>query len=330
MEHNILIEANNITKYYYQQGLFLPTKEIETRAVNDVSLKIEKGKIIGLAGESGSGKSTLGRILLGLDSATGGSVHWKGKTIFNIETKERMPKTELSALRKDIQIIFQNQHSSLSPSMTVLDIVGEGLRKHRIAAKDEMYELICSLFKKCNLDMEILTKYPHELSGGQKQRVLIARSFVVDPEFIVCDEPTASLDLPVQAQILNLFLDLKEELGTTYLFISHNLNMIAYFCDEICIMYEGRIIERGRAEDVYHHPLHPYTQMLVKAIPDYLYGKEKPSIPYPVTSENNAGAGCGCSFAVKCKYAVRECSLREPDLIYPEHNRSVMCHLYKS
>lgn len=323
----MLVRAFNVVKQYYRQRLFLPPRGVETTAVNGISIDIAEGSITGVVGESGSGKSTFGRVLLGLEKAGGGRVEWMDNLLFDVEKKEAMPRQQLLKLRKDFQIIFQNQHASLSPAMTVFEIIQEGILKHKLAPKREIRGMIYDLFQKCSLDKEVLAKYPHELSGGQKQRVLIARSFILRPRFMVCDEPTASLDLSVQAQILNLFLDLKEQYNTTYLFISHNFTMVSCFCDEVCTIYRGRIIERGPAKEVYRRPLHPYTRMLIEAIPKYLYEHTMPEPPYYETDTARGEQGSGCSFAGNCKYSIKQCREDIPSLVPITKERSVACHL---
>lgn len=238
-----------------------------TQAVKDVSFELSKGRILGLAGESGCGKSTAARLIMNLIPADGGSVSFNGKCLFDTAADKKISHREMERLRWRMQIVFQDPASSLDPRKNIEQIICEGIRKHNICRKEEVRDYCADIMEKCGLDHILMKRYPRELSGGQRQRAAIARVFALNPEFIVCDELTASLDVSVQSQILNLLLDLKEQNGLTYLFISHNLEVVRYFCDDVMIMHKGEIVERGCCRDVYLRPENPYTRLLIDSIP---------------------------------------------------------------
>jgi peptide/nickel transport system ATP-binding protein len=232
------------------------------KAVNNVSFEIFPGETLGLVGESGSGKSTTGRVLLQLETPTSGDILFKGENITGLS------KTQLKPHRRDMQIIFQDPYASLNPRMTVGDFVGEPLDVHRlVSSKSERQDRVAGLFSKVGLDPSFMKRYPHEFSGGQRQRVNIARAIALNPAFIVADEPITALDVSIQAQIINLFQDLQDELGLTYLFVAHDLSMIRYLCHRVAVMLRGRIVEIGPCDAIFENPQHPYTQALLSAIP---------------------------------------------------------------
>lgn len=250
-----LIEVRNLKQYYHQDHTVV-------KAVDDVSFTVQAGETFGLVGESGSGKSTIGRAIVNLYQPTDGQILYQGKALSDLSKGERL------AYNKDVQMIFQDPYASLNPRMKVQDIVAEGMEVHGlVASKSERDAKVAELLASVGLSPEHALRYPHEFSGGQRQRIGIARALAVEPKFIVCDEPISALDVSIQAQIINLLQGLQEERGLTYLFIAHNLAMVKYFSDRIGMMYRGRMVELATAEALYEHPLHPYTQSLLSAIP---------------------------------------------------------------
>lgn len=250
-----LIEVRNLKQYYHQDHTVV-------KAVDDVSFTVQAGETFGLVGESGSGKSTIGRAIVNLYQPTDGQILYQGKALSDLSKGERLD------YNKDVQMIFQDPYASLNPRMKVQDIVAEGMEVHGlVASKSERDAKVADLLASVGLSPEHALRYPHEFSGGQRQRIGIARALAVEPKFIVCDEPISALDVSIQAQIINLLQGLQEERGLTYLFIAHNLAMVKYFSDRIGMMYRGRMVELATAEALYEHPLHPYTQSLLSAIP---------------------------------------------------------------
>ena len=250
-----LIEVRNLKQYYHQDHTVV-------KAVDDVSFTVKAGETFGLVGESGSGKSTIGRAIVNLYQPTDGQILYQGKALSDLSKGERLD------YNKDVQMIFQDPYASLNPRMKVQDIVAEGMEVHGlVASKSERDAKVAELLASVGLSPEHALRYPHEFSGGQRQRIGIARALAVEPKFIVCDEPISALDVSIQAQIINLLQGLQEERGLTYLFIAHNLAMVKYFSDRIGMMYRGRMVELATAEALYEHPLHPYTQSLLSAIP---------------------------------------------------------------
>lgn len=261
-ENTVLLEAQNIKKYYTSKKDFFGRPKEYVKAVDDVSFKLRKGESIGLVGESGCGKSTLGRVLLCLDEATDGKVVFDGDDLFS------MDKKSLRSLRKDFQIIFQDPYSSLNPRMTIGEAILEPMNVHKLYDKNETRkQKVIELLEKVGMDADHYNRYPHQFSGGQRQRICIARSLGVNPKFILCDESVSALDVSVQAQVLNLLKDLKDEFDLSYLFISHDLSVIKFIADNVLVMQHGKIVEQGDVEQVINNPVNPYTQMLIDSIP---------------------------------------------------------------
>lgn len=267
MENDYILKVSNLSKTYNLKRKSLLGKRELQNSVDDVSFNIKRGSIVGLVGESGCGKSTLSKCILNLIDASDGKVEFENKTIYDKSKKFNISKKEMTELRKDMQIIFQDPYSSLDPKMSIGKTIIEGVKKHQNIQNQEAYDIAKESLELCGLDKSYMDRYPHEFSGGQRQRIAIARVLALRPKFIICDEPTSALDVSIQSQILNLMLELKEKLNLTYLFISHNLNVVRCFCDEIIVMNEGKIVEMGDSKSVYSNPKNKYTKKLIESIP---------------------------------------------------------------
>ncbi len=318
MESDILIEVKNLKKY------FQIDKNKLLKAVDDVSFSIKKGETLGLVGESGCGKTTCGRTILGMYEATGGEVLFDGKNIYD------MNKAEKKKFNKNAQIIFQDPYASLDPRMTVGDIISEGMDNFKMYNKKDKQKRICELLSLVGLNEEHINRFPHEFSGGQRQRIGIARSLAVDPKFIVCDEPISALDVSIQAQIINLLLELQQKLGLTYLFIAHDLSMVKHISDRVGVMYSGCIVEIANSEELYDNPLHPYTKALLSAIPipDPSYERSKKRIDLEGEVLSPINPTPGCRFRTRCKYRMPICNDNAPTLKEAKDGHYVACHLY--
>ena len=318
-----LVEVENLKKYYPITAGLLSRHVADVKAVEDVSFYITEGETLGLVGESGCGKSSLGRALLRLEEPTAGRVLYKGSDITNWDKKQ------LKELRKEAQMVFQDPQSSLDPRMTIGDSIGEALLIHGVGTEKEREEKVEELLTRVGLQPMHAARYPHELSGGQKQRVGIARALAVNPKLIVADEPVSALDVSVQAQILNLVMDLQRELGLAYLFIAHDLSVIGQVSDRIAVMYLGQIIELADKAELLNNPLHPYTQALLSAIslPDPHYKRRKVllqgEVPSPVAPPP------GCRFHTRCPRVMKICGEETPELRSLAEDHLVSCHLYR-
>ncbi|HEX5317851.1 MAG TPA: ABC transporter ATP-binding protein [Stellaceae bacterium] len=314
-----LLEVRGLRMHFpITEGMIARRQLGEVKAVDGVDLKIEKGETVGLVGESGCGKTTMGRCILRLETPTAGEIRYKGVDIATLDRKELM------ALRRRIQVIFQDPYSSLNPRMKVGTILSEPMKVHGIvpnATKRE--DRVRELLTLCGLNPSFADRYPHEMSGGQRQRVGIARALALEPEFIVCDEAVSALDVSIQAQIINLLEDLREQFDLTYLFIAHDLSVVRHLCQRVAVMYLGRVVELSSCDEVFENPQHPYTKALLAAVPVPDPTVEEGRVFSPLTGEvpSPINPPSGCVFHPRCPIAVEECRRVRPDAreIQPDH-----------
>ena len=317
-----LLKVDHLKQYFPVRDGF---KKMELKAVDDVSFAIRPGETLGLVGESGCGETTVGRTLLRLYKPTAGRIEFDGSVLFDSEKKIDV---NMHPYRKQMQMVFQDPYSSLNPRMTVEDIIGEPLDVHKLySSKKERHEKIMDLMETVGLNAEHATRYAHEFSGGQRQRIGIARALAVDPKFIVCDEPVSALDVSIQAQVVNMFEDLQKQRGLSYLFIAHDLLVVQHISDRIAVMYLGHMMELADADELMDHPIHPYTESLLSAIP----------IPDPETARNShrivlegdvpspLHMPSGCPFRSRCKYATEQCAQERPELTDRGGGHMVAC-----
>jgi len=317
-----LLEIRDLKKHFpVGEGLFSRNKGA-VKAVDGVNLTVEEGETLGLVGESGCGKSTLGRTILRLIEPTGGEVSFQGKNLLALSQRE------MRDMRRQMQIIFQDPYASLNPRMRVGDIVGEGLEIHKLAKGKAKRERVFELLHQVGLREEHYDRYPHEFSGGQRQRIGIARALAVNPKFIVCDEPVSSLDVSIQAQIINLLQELQEKMHLTYLFISHDLRVVEHISHRVAIMYLGKIVEIAQGDAIYREAKHPYTKALLSAVPmpDASKKKERVVLEGDVPSPVNPPSGC--AFHPRCSYREAICDRTEPPLEFGAGGHGVSCHVF--
>ncbi len=314
-----LVKVQNLVKYFPVRAGIIQRVVDWVQAVDGVSFTIRKGETLGLVGESGCGKSTVGRTILHLLEPTKGHVEFEGRDIFNIK------KRDLKALRKDMQIIFQDPYSSLNPRKPVGDSIIAGLNIHKIGTKQERYDILTDTLLKVGMDEYHAHRYPHEFSGGQRQRIGIARAIAIRPKFIVCDEPVSALDVSIQSQVLNLLQDLQEEFGLTYLFIAHNLSVVEHISDRVAVMYLGKIVELAPRKELFKNPLHPYTQALMSAIPIPKPNLERKRIILQGEVPSPQNPPPGCRFHPRCPVAMDICSHENPQFLEDGRDHWVAC-----
>ena len=316
-----LLRVTHLKKYFPVKGGLLSREVGRVHAVDDVSFEVKRGETLGLVGESGCGKSTTARCVLRLIEPSAGEIVFDGQNVLDVGPKD------LRAMRRNMQIVFQDPFASLNPRMTIGAILGEALIIHKLAAAGtESEDRIASLLVKVGLKGEHMRRYPHEFSGGQRQRIVIARALAVEPSFIVCDEPVSALDVSIQAQVINLLEDLQAELNLTYLFVAHDLSVVEHISDRVAVMYLGRIVELASASDLYRDPRHPYTQALLSAVPvpDPSVKRKRIRLQGDVPSPMNPPSGC--HFHTRCPIAEPRCSQTAPEL-KESSGHFVACHL---
>ena len=317
--NDCLVEVKNLKEYFnINTGLF---KSKPLKAVDDVSFAIRRGETLGLVGESGCGKTTVGRTLLHLYKPTAGEIWFDGKLI--------KTKNDILEYRKKSAMVFQDPYSSLNPRMTVADIIGEPLDVHKMySSAKERQDRILDLMAHVGLNSEHAARYAHEFSGGQRQRIGIARALAMDPQFVVCDEPVSALDVSIQAQVINMFDELQEKMGLTYLFIAHDLLVVRHISDRIAVMYLGKMVELADSAEIYDHPLHPYTQSLMSAVPlpDPKKARENKRIVLTGDIPSPLNAPSGCPFRTRCPYATAACAESMPEFKEAAPGHFVACH----
>lgn len=325
IQEKAVLEVIELKKYFMQHRGFLSRKKDMLKAVDGISFKVQRGETFGIVGESGCGKSTVAHSIMRLHAVSGGKILVCGDDITALSQKELRP------FRKKVQMVFQDPYGSLNPRMTIADIIAEPLDIHKIASDNERQQMIIELLERVGLDKLHASRYPHEFSGGQRQRIGLARALAVKPECLICDEPVSALDVSVQAQIINRLMKLKNELGLSMVFISHNLSIVRYVSDTIGVMYLGRIVEIAPAKRLYDHPHHPYTEALLSSIPD-LEGDSnrlksrlllKGEVPSPISLPS------GCRFRTRCQFAMSICMDTEPELLEVATGHFSACHRNK-
>ncbi len=314
-----IIDVRHLKEYFdINMGMF---RSKPLKAVDDVTFSIQPGETLGLVGESGCGKTTVGRTILHLYKPTAGEIYYKGKKIES--------KADIQSFRQKAAMVFQDPYSSLNPRMTVADIIGEPLDVHKLyKTKQERHDRILELMDYVGLNSEHAARYAHEFSGGQRQRIGIARALAVNPDFIVCDEPVSALDVSIQAQVINMFGELQEKLGLTYLFIAHDLLVVRHISNRIAVMYLGKMVELADASEIYDHPLHPYSKSLLSAVPvpDPKIARANQRIVLSGDIPSPLNAPSGCPFRTRCPYASEECAQSMPDFKEVSSGHFVACH----
>src|SRR5574341_1228275 len=317
-----LLEIRDLRKHFpVGEGLFSRNKGA-VKAVDGVNLAINEGETVGLVGESGCGKSTLGRTILRLIEPTSGEVIFQGKNLL------AMPQRELRDMRRQMQIIFQDPYASLNPRMRIGDIVGEGLEIHKLAKGKAKRDRVMELLHQVGLREDHYDRYPHEFSGGQRQRIGIARALAVNPKFIVCDEPVSSLDVSIQAQIINLLQELQEKMHLTYLFISHDLRVVEHISHRVAIMYLGKVVEIAKSDTIYRDAKHPYTKALLSAVPMPDPSKKRDRVVLEGDVPSPVNPPSGCTFHPRCSYREAICDKTEPPLEFDSAGHGVSCHVF--
>lgn len=313
------LEVKDLKKYFPSKKVFLGKDVNPVRAVDGISFALNEGETLGLVGESGSGKSTAARTLLRLETPTSGRVYFKGQNLADLS------EAELRSLRKEMQMIFQDPSSSINPRRKIGEVLSEPFAIHGV--KENVSEFIIELLNQVGLSSNHANRYPHEMSGGQLQRVGIARAIALNPSLVVADEPVSALDVSVQAQVVNLMIDLKEKLGISYLFISHDMGVVEYFCDRVAVMYLGKIVEIASSEEIYKRPCHPYTEALLNAVPGLELGKIKQKLKVLGDTPDPSTLSHGCSFHTRCPIKEKQCEEMEPTLKEVTSGHYVACFL---
>jgi peptide/nickel transport system ATP-binding protein len=326
LSNHWLLEVKNLKKHFpIKRGFFASKVVGSVKAVDDVSLSIREGETLGLVGESGCGKTTTGRLVLRAYDPTAGEIWFADRNLGRVNIAA-LDQQQLKQLRQNMQLIFQDPYSSLNPRMTLLEIVGEPLYVNQVAQGQELKDRVAELLRVVGLRPEYMSRYPHAFSGGQRQRIGVARALALNPQLVVCDEPVSALDVSVQAQILNLLLELQEKFRLTYLFISHDLSVVEHISDRVAVMYVGKLVESAATTELYTNPKHPYTEALLSAVPkpDPRLRKEPIVLQGEVADPSNPPSGC--YFHPRCQYRVERCAVEEPTLreIAPDH--FVSCH----
>jgi len=321
MHNDILLEVKNLKKYFPIKGGIFGRTIGYIKAVDGVSFSVRRGEVFGIVGESGSGKSTLGKSILRLIEPTSGEIYFDGINLIKLKNKE------LNRLRRRMQMVFQDPYTQLNPRINIKNNIGLALKHHFKYNEYEIRNVVGKVLEEVRLKAEWMYKYPHEFSGGQLQRIAIARALALQPDLIVLDEPTSALDVSIQAQILNLLNELKKKYNLTYIFISHNLNIVEYISDKVAVMYLGKFLEVTSSEKLFRKPLHPYTMMLISSIPEISPRPKKlPELIGDIPSSVNIPNGC--RFHPRCLYRKEICISREPELKEVEKEHYVACYLY--
>ncbi|WP_026691124.1 ABC transporter ATP-binding protein [Alteribacter aurantiacus] len=321
MSQSPLIEVKNLKKYFTQKSSLFDRKPSPVKAVDDVTFTIEEGETFGLVGESGSGKSTIGKSLIRLHDISEGTIKYRGIDIHN------KSKKEMRSLRTKMQFVFQDPFSSLNPRIRIGDALAEPLLDHGLVTKDRVRDKVKEVMEICGLPSYHIDKYPHEFSGGQRQRIGIARAMVMEPDFIVADEPVSALDVSIQAQIINLFKELQEKKNMTYLFISHDLSVVEHLCNKVGVLYLGSMMELTTRDKLYENPLHPYTKALLSAVPIPDPTKRRERIVLKGDIPNPANPPKGCKFHTRCPFTEDICLKVQPLFKEVEKGHYVACHL---
>ena len=317
--HQYVIEVEGLKKHFpLRDGLF-GQQTGQLRAVDGVSFRIRQGTIFGLVGESGSGKTTVGRTLLGLYEKSAGSVKYRGRELSTLTSQE------MQALRPKIQLVFQDPYSSLNPRIRVGEAIGEAMLQHKLCSRAELYDKVIAVMQICGLAPHHYNRFPHEFSGGQRQRIGIARALILNPDFIIADEPISALDVSIQAQIINLFSDLRDDFGVTFLFISHDLGVVEHLCDDVAVMYLGQLVETASRDALFSRPLHPYTRALLAAVPT-LDPHSEPQALVQGEIPDPANPPAGCRFSSRCPLASERCRREPPALREVAPGHRVACH----